>query len=61
MAKKRAKAKDEARPKELGRSGGPSETLRIAVTFKRPSDQLGLTSFGTRMTPRWPAPSSPTP
>src|SRR4051812_4983893 len=53
----------DARVPDLGpvqRDSG-SETLRVAVTFNRPGDQIGLTKFGARMSTETVATFTPDP
>ncbi|MGE0479575.1 MAG: S8 family serine peptidase [Phycisphaerae bacterium] len=45
-----AKRKPRARAASAASKAKPDDELRIAVTFRRSTDQLGLTRFGARMT-----------
>ncbi len=48
-AKKKPAAKKEPAAKQKPAAPKPSEELRVAVTFRRPEDGLGLTRYATRM------------
>ena len=49
-AKRKKVARKPGRRQTASPKGSPSEELRIAVTFRREADGLGLTRFGARMT-----------